>query len=287
VTDSPQAIARRLISQRAHAVAERVRASVRPLFIEEDDAPQLVGSGVLIALGEATFLLSAAHVLDERNQGTWIFGPNGLLPLTGECLFSSIPSEGRDADKLDVGAVRLSDDLARALGELRILTAYDLDLDDRAFVDSPPSKQYLVVGYPASKAKPRRQTRRLTVETFVLTATALAREQYKRLEVDDFSHLALSFDQRKVTNVDGRVTAPHLYGVSGGGIWTLGRTIDAEGQDARLAAIGTEWHQGPTKAILGTRVALFTEMIRDHCPTLTASIPRPSGIHVRTLGPED
>src|SRR2546426_1262214 len=137
-----------------------------------------------------------------------MLGPNGLSPLTGEYLSSSIPPEGRDADKLDIGAVRLSDDLARTSRELPILQANDLGFDDRAFVGSPPSKQYLVVGYPASKAKPRRQPRGVTAETFVLTAVALPPDEYRRLDVDDFSHVALSFDQRNVRNIDGQLTAP-------------------------------------------------------------------------------
>ncbi len=46
--------------------------SVFPIYLAPNERPsslQALGSGVLVSLGEATFVLSAAHVVDDLERG--------------------------------------------------------------------------------------------------------------------------------------------------------------------------------------------------------------------------
>lgn len=174
------------------------------MFVERSGVPQLVGSGVLVSIGNGVVLLSAAHVLDERHGGLFTLGTNGLVALDGEYLYSSIPAEGRHKDILDVGVVVLSRNSASAAQALAPLSVSDLDLDERTV--SPATQHYAVVGYPASKAKPRRDLRRLTAEGFLFTLLSASAEEYDKFGVGRHSHLVLSFDPREMTTIAGPLT---------------------------------------------------------------------------------
>ena len=278
-------LARELISRRALAVGRRLTPAVRPLFALVRDVPELVGTCVLLGVNETLFVLSAAHVLDERHRGLLIGGAKGVTDLAGDFISTTLPERGgRSADRNDVGIVRLATGVQRALSDLLVLTPADVDVDDRSSIPGQAKPHYLVLGYPSSKARASISERRVKCEGFILTALPASAATCEKLGVGDHSHVVLDFEQRDVTSVDGRSTAPSLRGVSGGGVWSLGTSFDVEGRHAKLAAIGIEWHVRGPKAIVGTRLALFVEVIRRHCPELSAYIPVPRRIRVKLGG---
>jgi hypothetical protein len=77
----------------------------------------------------------------------------------------------------------------------------------------------------------------------------------------------LELDRKKVTGLDGPRAAPKLNGMSGCGIWTAPRGLHDEAPE-RLVAILIEYHAESTKAIVGTRISVVLDGIRQHFPAL-------------------
>lgn len=111
----------------------RIQETVCPIYgIDNRDRPQLLGSSVLLRVTTRSFLLTAAHVLDENKKKTTLYvgGADTLVELTGSShrVASSTPDRGNDT--LDFGIVDISDTPSVQWSRYRFLTPDDLDVDD-------------------------------------------------------------------------------------------------------------------------------------------------------------
>ena len=180
----------------------------------------------------------------------------------GELLKTAIPERRtRDDDSLDAGILRIT----KTGGEFATtgaLGAADLDVDDSVLGATTP-KPYQLVGFPATKAWFEDEIERATYEAMVLNTQSLSQERYAALGIDDRIHLAVELDQPNVKSDDGSI-APMPHGASGGGIFE---------PNGRLVAIAIETDH---KAIFGTRVAVFCEILRNKFPALRSEIPTPT-----------
>jgi hypothetical protein len=67
--------------------------------------------------------------------------------------------------------------------------------------------------------------------------------------------LVLRFDRKDVWRTEERVTAPNLFGISGGGVWHLAPNSGMPLPQAQLAAIAVEWNDKlRPKHVLATRL---------------------------------
>jgi hypothetical protein len=271
--------AREMVSQRAMALAGRLGPAVRPLITDTNNQYALIGSSVVVGFGTELFLFTAAHVLDH---GSLVVGlPRGFAKLQGEVIKSTPPKgRRREDDAADIGIVRLSDELRESLAGVPFISAPGLDVDDQA-VDVPATKHYMVVGFPSSRARFIVGDRRARFEGFVLTSKPARSLDYQLLGLTDHAHIVLDFEQKTARAPDGQTIAPKVNGVSGGGIWNLGDSFNPEGFRARLAGIAIEWHRRKAKVIIGTRISLYCEVLRQHRPDLSEVIPKPTRIRLR------
>jgi hypothetical protein len=271
--------AREMISKRAMALACRLGPSVRPLVTRINNRYELIGSSVLVEFGSQLFLFTAAHVLDQTSLLLGL--PTGFAQLKGEAIKSTPPNgRRREDDRADIGIVRLGEEFRELLRDVRVLSASELDVDDQA-VDAPATKHYLVLGFPSSKAKFSVVDRKARFEGFVLTSKAVPSSDYSLVGLTDHAHIVLDFEQCDARASDGQTIAPKVNGVSGGGMWNLGDSFDPEGFGARLAGIAIEWHRRKVRVIVGTRVSLYCEVLRQHRPDLANVIPKPTRIRVK------
>src|SRR6266516_2023313 len=130
----------------------------------------------------------------------------------------------------------------------------------------------VVTGYPCKK---QRWTRHLEREAnlYTITAACSGIEDYRKLGVDRSHAVVLGFDQKPSWTREGQRTAPKLKGVSGGGLWVLGRPNTDQEPVARLAGIFIEWHAGNLKRIVATRIEVLLSGIWGHWPELRAFLP--------------
>jgi hypothetical protein len=226
------------------------------------------GSGVLLKIAEAGFVLSAAHVLDGAHHAQVVLGgyAGALIHLRGVVF-----GVAHDKDDVDVAFMRLPDEAADALG-----TAGKkfLRLNETDFVATAPVPgQYTVVGLPQQFAK-----RDPATGEFNSTSVSYTTVLYPA-ELDSFTQgisIALICSQNETVSPDGELARlPDLHGISGGWIWRLygpnHRPLRMwEPGWIRLAAIEHTVVAG--KAIKGTLLRAVIAMILKTYPELRRSI---------------
>jgi hypothetical protein len=124
---------------RIDTLSRPMLTSVIPLYHRgHGSVPDLVGSSVLLRIGWQSFLISAAHVLDEGKSDLLLAdgGGENFVKLDGRWLTTDAPTTGRRDDKIDVAIYPLSAEQVAGLG-----SSVYLGLDDVApseVVDATP-----------------------------------------------------------------------------------------------------------------------------------------------------
>jgi len=119
------------------------------LWIRERGVPNFIGSGTLLKIEQATFLITAAHVIDAAlGQPLMIRNPIGLKQISG-CGKLTRPASGSRQDDRDDTAVMALDEDTTAFVEsaYRPLPINFADAKDCLF----PEKPYAFFGFPWSK----------------------------------------------------------------------------------------------------------------------------------------
>jgi hypothetical protein len=251
-----------------------------PIYRPDDEGkPIAVGSSVLIAIGPIRFLVSAAHVLDVRRDYQLVVGAgSGLVPLAGDFtrLYSTSALSAAE-DHVDVGIVRLSGKSWDAVALDRFAQWLELDHSGKILADHT----FALLGYPLTKQRESIEGLNLVASAYRMAALECGKRLYEQEGHDPKVNLLLGFDRRKMWGIEGRVTAPDLYGVSGGGLWRFGRRLRDTIHSPRLSAIAIEWRKrGRYKYVLGTRiepiVAALVERyadVRDAVRSLARMLP--------------
>lgn len=228
------------------------------------------GTGVLLAVADSVFLISAAHVLREaQHQHLWInavaMGPN-LIPLAGVEINTT-----DDLHAVDFGFVRLSD---ASLEELKRYKKF-VRLNEIDLEPSPPRGLYSAFGYPTEiNAQLSKATSIPTTGVFYGTRL---HDWARSLKLENFDHslnIALEFAPQRSTDARGfRARVPYPGGMSGCGLWRLHR-FDAKPQrwtqeDIRLAGIQhTLVSHGSEAALVGVRFSHIFWTLRRAFPEL-------------------
>jgi hypothetical protein len=254
---SPSQALDRSVAGELAAIADRLSHRMldvtTPVYRTERGKPVSEGTGVLFALGEIRFLLTAAHVLEHLQDGGLTAQAGQFLGYIGgevTRLYSDTGARS-DEDLVDIRIVRLvgRDWLEAPID--RFLRWDELD----HFPARPERHAFALVGYPWTKQPDRPNG--TTMEAYAYRVLGLECEStvYKRLSANPDVALLIGFDKRQTWGPEGQVTAPDLYGVSGCGLWRFGRRIREAVYPPRLSAIGIRWErQGKVKHIRGTRI---------------------------------
>jgi hypothetical protein len=227
------------------------------------------GSAVLLNLGDEPFVLSAAHVLDDATTVTplYVGTHDSVRRLEGRWFRTRLPKSGlRQDDPVDVGVVRFPRGAFSDFDRDSFLSVSELAPFQRLHQGS----YAVVTGYPCKK---QRCIGHLEANLYTITAACSGVEDYRTLGVDRSHAVVLGFDQRRSWTREGQRTAPKLKGVSGGGLWVLGRPNTDQEPVARLAGIFIEWQAGNVKRIVATRIEVLLSGIWGHWPELRAFLP--------------
>lgn len=246
----------------------RPKAAVCPIFREDDSGPQHFGCGVLIKVAESHFLLTAAHVADERHTSTLLIpSTSGFVNLYGEFVENRLPpSKCRTDDPTDVCVVGLPEDLViRLHDELVFLNREDCDLFD----ETRSGDAYTMIGYPARKSSVRGDT--AFTEQFSLSGSGVVDFSFDKFGLDPQKHLAIQHRTKKAVQFSTmlKVQSPHPEGMSGGGIFAWSKDLPKPSALAqpKLVGILTEYHQS-RNVFIGTRLSSHLMAIRWSDPKL-------------------
>jgi hypothetical protein len=145
-------------------------------------------------------------------------------------------------------------------------------VNDIAIITEPIQGSYFGIGYPCSKQGEIDKNLEVLPKAVIYGGQTVRPDVYLQNGFDRNRHLLLEFDKKNVHGRIGPVTAPDMYGVSGGGVWRFD-TLNGGIRDV-LVAIFTEWHRGSKKFLAATRIDQVFEGIRAHFPELSSSLPR-------------
>ncbi len=214
-------------SQEITKLANILACHIIPLFTETSGGiPKLVGSSFLVSSRTNSYLLSAAHVFDELKNGHELFfyiEPHTKLKLSdsGSLLLTKTPDgKNRKADRLDVGVLKLE---GLGLPPYPKVDKYPLAIGALMPNLLPrESKQYLLVGYPASKSNASPKNREVVSKVYGYRNISALPQKYVDLEVTPESHIVISFDRKRTVGSNSQVCAfPEPSGISGSPVWLL------------------------------------------------------------------
>lgn len=228
--------------------------------------PVLEGSGVLLRIADASFLISAAHVLLAAQEARILIAPMSspsrlvqLSPFT--CQISN------DRDDIDVGYVRLRDEVVAELEkyEKRFARLSDLEL-----VDSGSEGLYSVTGYPKVVNTPDYVAKACAPTPFHY-GTYLYRGEVSRF-VPGIS-IAVDWTSTEVRMPSGHMgRMPEVGGISGCGMWLLQRFRNPDRTPGTIRLAGIEHTVSTRRWIKGTLIGHVVKMLADDYPDLRASI---------------
>ncbi|MBI1177701.1 hypothetical protein GC207_09720 [bacterium] len=244
-------------------------AATVPVVLERTNTrkSELIASGVLIRIVDRTFLLTAAHVTDQQNNGELLIpGGRGFMPLSGS--FSSMrlpPSGKRSDDKLDVAYFWLDDNCVVNLdSRCRVLERPDVSLE------AEPTRRttYTFAGFPWRRGKTRGQSIETDFNTF--SGFEAKQSEYDELGLTRSRHIAVRFHRKRTFSSRHKkvVHSPHPSGMSGGGVYVWSEeSLDA--WPIRLPLIGIATDFVPEKSLLiATRLCIFIQCIFHNQPDL-------------------
>jgi hypothetical protein len=260
-------------------VRTRLERALVPIYAEGSRHPLLVGSGVLVFVGGAVFLVTAAHVADGvpikgrlALPQYWSDGRQ-LWPLSPVHWRSALGPDGtRATDPYD-----LADWLIPPTHPDQQVHAKAVPLDG---LDIPPGvhglewEEFFVNGYVASQ-----QPRYMEGNVYKSLSFGFFTDHHPSYHMivagaNPMESLLLDYrkDDVRVASV-GDVEGPDPYGLSGGPVWRLSgpgasRTVP------KLAGIMTEWRsrQEPL-GIVATRMYVWVHLLISRYPWLKRIMP--------------
>lgn len=251
--------------------SKQVQDAVRPIYLQNSRGQfELVGSSVLIRIATQSFLITAAHVMDDaKEQPLFVGGTDSLINPEAQFYSTRKPLSGdRKDDKLDLSVVPLSEDIVNKLGHSCLFLGLD-DID--AHERSEPTSGYIIIGYPGTK-QPKQKGNQLDYIPMFLGTIGVPFNEYDPCGINPNTNLLLRFTKNRVHNKHRLETAPDPHGMSGGGVWR----VDGSVGRVQLVAIQHEYlHRG--HLILATKIGLCFDVIGYHFPNLRLHLPRPEG----------
>jgi hypothetical protein len=242
------------LASRADALSGRAMDVTTPAYCPNARRePEPIGTGVLLALGEARIFVTAAHVLDLRDgRPLLVQAGSSIMPVSGDVVRIQHTGARRTVDDhVDIGLVRLSGQDWHNVSPSVFLEWSELDHSPSVVTRDA----FAVVGYVLSQQKNAVKGMELHAWAYRMVAVESFPESYETLGHDPQVSLVLGFEKRRTWGLEGQRTAPDLYGMSGGGAWRFGRRLRDATDTARLAGIVIECHsKGRHKHILATRV---------------------------------
>jgi hypothetical protein len=250
-------------------------------------AVHLFGTGILFQIGDARFVITAAHVIREAHKWRKTLGfsdAHDSFVSVPENWISSAPVQFCSSeDPFDVAVCRLPDSSVERLSGKRFLCRDDVEFDDQS-----PTTVFSMFGYPGIWTTPScADDEKLTVRPLEYTTYAYDGSVETLNGYQTRYHLLLGASADENTTEDGSMaefknqrgesaTFPRdLGGISGCSVWAIGDlTVPVDrwcNRRPRVVAFATCGYQ-ESKVIRATRWVAVTTLIHEAFPDLRAAI---------------
>jgi hypothetical protein len=207
-----------------------------------------------------------------RNQ-FYVGGESRIVGVSGRYSNTVSVTGRREDDHFDLAIIPLRDRDVADLRDSRFLSLEELEPSE--VVDHRPvwGSKYLMVGFPVKK---QGTTRNDVVQVEPLRYTARARPDsaYVGTPWRPDSHLLVEYDKKIAWTLNGQVTLPDPYGVSGGGLFRIRGWVGEEEERETLVAIPIQYLGRSGKAVVGTRVDIVLQGLLKEYPHLERYVRR-------------
>ena len=171
--------------------------------------------------------------------------------------------ENIDNDKIDVGVYHLDKFFLEKLGanfSFYDLKSFDFDYDDTKGDD------YLVVGYPITRAKVRPDKNKILLRPFLFkTNLSTDTNLYIRTNTRPDANFLLNYQRKKIKDLipNNIVKGPEPNGLSGCGVWKIVNPLAHEVESIMYHPMGIiiEYYK-EHHILIGTRLRVITECLR-------------------------
>jgi hypothetical protein len=183
------------LGARANLLSLRAVEVTTPVYRPDDRRdPEAVGSAVLVALGDARFLVTAAHVLDFRQKRPLAATAGGkLVPIEGEVgRVYSIAAKSSQDDPIDIGVVRLTGEQWAQAPDAAFADWSELDHGDSVVARN----SFGLVGYPCTKQRNTRSADRLGAYAYRVIGLEASEATYRAENVDPQASLMVGFNKK-------------------------------------------------------------------------------------------
>lgn len=236
------------------------------LFLRDGGKPLLTGAGTLVSSKKANYLISAAHVIDPVKCGEEVFfyvDKKTTQKLAGTVLMSRLPNgERRESDRIDICVIRLQGPL---LPPFEKVDKFPLQVDFLLPHAVPRDrKQYLLVGFPASRSKPNPKKKTIRSIPYSFRNMGAAESTYSTLGLDPRFHILLAFNRDQAVGSGGEsLVFPSPKGMSGSPLWLLYDEYHPNDPlTPSIVGIVIE-HRTREKVIVATDISFALEAIND------------------------
>jgi hypothetical protein len=241
-------------------IVENLACFVVPLYEDVRGVPSLIGSGFLVQKNEQVFLVSAAHVLDkalETKKMYFYVAPTTKRYLSGQLKRTAF-NHSRQNDRLDVGVLRLDPPLPPYMG----VRKFAMDYSHLRPSHLPRrGREYLVVGFPASRHKMQTAPAAVIAEPYGHRSWPIEDQLYERFGANPSEHIVFPFRRTKLVDLSGnRIHGPNPQGLSGGPVFVLREEEDEHGAFPVVGVL-IEFTRSTDAVLIATDAALAAEAI--------------------------
>lgn len=267
MTEIDEAVFDRTLRSAVGAALERYGSAVRPVLVHREGHrnPEVVGSCVLLAVGDRRFALTAAHVADYMIATGTIFigGSEDVVEITPWNAHGTPSDEGRDDDNLDIAFSEISDECAAALGDVVWLRPEQVSLQT-----VPAGSGLLMVasGFPVRDAELQYGTTHFDATPHAYPAAVSPAAAYEEHGFDPEANVLVDYDRFRMAGRSGPTVRPE--GMSGGALWHLPSSDLARTDELILVGILIAWRERGCKVMVATHAVYALVMIAKVHPEL-------------------
>jgi hypothetical protein len=226
-------------------------------FHDTDNKPsKAAGSGILIKYKDSLYVVSAAHVLAEHFNDTYVILDDKELIIGGTSLSTPMPkSNNRNDDKLDISILKVdAQSRVDLLSRFKPIEINEIEINHK-FVAAP---NYFLVGYPLTRTWKDWESKKIKSIAYTYHSELFNNYNYTKFGFKDSTTIAIKYEG-KVTNAS--IPTPHLSpkltGLSGCGVWYF----DNRNQKKLIGVVIERRTERGHSAILATKIDFVMGMI--------------------------
>jgi len=215
------------------------------------------GSGVFIKYNGNYYVVTAAHILAEHYNDTFVILDNKELIIGGRLVSSPMPNSGkRDDDKIDISVLKVDNQCVQDL-----LTRFKaLDVSEVECKHTlRDTATYFSVGYPLTRTKKIWGKNDIKSIGFTYQTEPIMDFDFEKFHFNSNTTIAVKFDGEvtDATNPNPHLS-PDLTGISGSGLWHFYN----QNQKSLIGIVIQRIKETGHKGVLATKIDIVLEMIK-------------------------